>query len=336
MSSCKSLVAALKSMWFSLLNAMSNLMIQFLTCVSYPASSGNTISIASVGVDSKSQPNPELDVSSFSPSNDKINFCGIGEDVISFNDQGGLMKGSGTSFAAAHVTGLVAALLDKKQKKNYYYTLDSLLENEQSGEDAHYKALGTHYKVLDAQYKSLDAHYKSLDAHYKSSDAQYKSSDAQDKVLEAHYKALEAHYKALDALLEEQTSGETDCYNGLNFLSRNAECNKNRRRMKELLNFLKDNFVIDVVSSEGNNKGKDNSTGEGFLTYLSETEFKDTMKEFKGSEIVDDVVIVETTILNSLYDDTTSVGNNRTMGGRASGGGVIPILINDENKPSDG
>ena len=93
----------------------------FCLFVSYPAYSDETISIASCGLDKDSPGN--LVPGSNSTSNVKVNFAGIGEDVVSFKPDEKWMKGSGTSFAASHVTGFIAALLDKEQtgygKMNY-------------------------------------------------------------------------------------------------------------------------------------------------------------------------------------------------------------------------
>ena len=46
--------------------------------------------------------------------NDRIDYAAIGKDILSYQpNDSGLHQGSGTSFAAPHVTGLIAALLDK-------------------------------------------------------------------------------------------------------------------------------------------------------------------------------------------------------------------------------
>jgi hypothetical protein len=134
----------------------------------YSGYSENTINIASCGLQEGSF---GLVVGSNSASNDRIDFAGIGEDVISFKPnednkttaEEARIKGSGTSFAASHVTGFIAALLDKEQTQDKDYT-----------------------------------------------------------------------------------------------------------RKEDLLTLLKDKFVIDMKLY---GDGKDNATGEGFLTYLDETEF---------------------------------------------------------------
>ena len=51
-------------------------------------------------------------------SNPSIDFAGIGEGVLSYKPDNRKMEGSGTSFAAAHVTGFIAALLGKKKEED--------------------------------------------------------------------------------------------------------------------------------------------------------------------------------------------------------------------------
>ena len=157
------------------------------TVLRYSGYSHNTISVASCG---RREGEISLVVGSSSASNDRINFAGMGENVISFKSNGGASNeertmGSGTSFAASHVTGFIAALMDKKKEK----------KNEEK------------------------------------------------------------------SFYEELNETET----GIG--------------MESLVQLLKQH-VIDVEE-----EGKDNATGDGFLTYLSRTEFEEVMSRKAMEEL---------------------------------------------------
>jgi subtilisin family serine protease len=72
---------------------------------SYPARWNETISVAAVKKEGR------LPVAYFSESNPEVDYAAIGVDVVSFKPGGGYQSMQGTSMAAPHVTGLVAALL---------------------------------------------------------------------------------------------------------------------------------------------------------------------------------------------------------------------------------
>jgi subtilisin family serine protease len=79
----------------------------------FPARWEETLSIAAVKVEG------DLPVAEFSESNPQVDFAAIGVDVISFKPGGGYQAMQGTSMAAPHVTGLIAALMsyDGRQYK---------------------------------------------------------------------------------------------------------------------------------------------------------------------------------------------------------------------------
>lgn len=74
---------------------------------SFPAMWDEAISVAAV---SKKE---GLPVVYFSNTNPQVDYAGIGQDVVSFKPEGGYQTMSGTSMAAPHVSGLIAALLSK-------------------------------------------------------------------------------------------------------------------------------------------------------------------------------------------------------------------------------
>ena len=81
---------------------------------SYPAFSEHTISVNSVGINRESVLAPLLTLDEKATYNDRIDYAAIGKDITSFQpNDSGFCKGSGTSFAAPHVTGFIAALLSK-------------------------------------------------------------------------------------------------------------------------------------------------------------------------------------------------------------------------------
>lgn len=91
---------------------------------SFPALFDETISVAAV------QKEDGLPATNFSESNSKIDFSGIGRDVISLKPGGGLQSMSGTSMAAPHVTGLIACLLSNQPQKYNDSQLRKLLRKK--------------------------------------------------------------------------------------------------------------------------------------------------------------------------------------------------------------
>lgn len=78
----------------------------------YPALWKQTISVAAV------KKSAGLPVASFSESNPEVDFAGIGVDVTSLKPGGGFQTMQGTSMAAPHVTGVIAALMTNGGYKN--------------------------------------------------------------------------------------------------------------------------------------------------------------------------------------------------------------------------
>ncbi|KAL7527565.1 hypothetical protein ACHAXR_002013 [Thalassiosira sp. AJA248-18] len=78
----------------------------------YPARWKETISVAAV------KKSAGLPVAKFSESNPEVDFAGIGVDVTSLQPGGGFQTMNGTSMAAPHVTGLIAALMTNGSYKN--------------------------------------------------------------------------------------------------------------------------------------------------------------------------------------------------------------------------
>ena len=79
---------------------------------SFPAMWPECISIGAV---SKAE---GLPVAFFSSSNPEVDYAGIGVNVVSFKPGGGYQEMSGTSTAAPHVAGLIAALLQDVLKSS--------------------------------------------------------------------------------------------------------------------------------------------------------------------------------------------------------------------------
>ena len=75
---------------------------------SYPARWEETMSVAAV------KKADDLPVANFSESNPQVDYAGIGVAVTSLKPGGGFQTMQGTSMAAPHVTGLIAALLTDK------------------------------------------------------------------------------------------------------------------------------------------------------------------------------------------------------------------------------
>ena len=69
----------------------------------YPASFDNSISVGAV--------DESYTVADYSNYNDQVDISGPGTDIITTSIDGGYVQGSGTSFAAPHVTGIIALYL---------------------------------------------------------------------------------------------------------------------------------------------------------------------------------------------------------------------------------
>ena len=90
---------------------------------SYPARWSETISVAAV------KKAGGLPVASFSESNPQVDFAGIGVNVTSLKPGGGFQSMQGTSMAAPHVTGLIAALLTNGRNSSDKNLRKDLSEN---------------------------------------------------------------------------------------------------------------------------------------------------------------------------------------------------------------
>lgn len=75
--------------------------------IQYPAAYDSVISVGSI--------NKDLQPSSFSKNNNKVDLVAPGEDVHTLDYLGGYCTANGTSVAAAHVTGVAAAILSTKK-----------------------------------------------------------------------------------------------------------------------------------------------------------------------------------------------------------------------------
>jgi subtilisin family serine protease len=90
----------------------------------FPARWEETLSVAAVKLEG------DLPVASFSESNPQVDFAGIGVDVISFKPGGGYQSMQGTSMAAPHVTGLIAALMSYDGRQYKPKALKKLLSSK--------------------------------------------------------------------------------------------------------------------------------------------------------------------------------------------------------------
>lgn len=77
---------------------------------SYPANFKTAISIGAVAK------KDNLPMARFTNTNSKVDYCGIGVDVVSFRPDGKYHQMSGTSMATPHVCGLITALMTKGGK----------------------------------------------------------------------------------------------------------------------------------------------------------------------------------------------------------------------------
>jgi subtilisin family serine protease len=91
---------------------------------SFPARWSETVSVAAVKMEGN------LPVAHFSDSNPEVDFAAIGVDVISFKPGGGYQSMAGTSMAAPHVTGLIAALISYNGNQYQPKALKKLLSSK--------------------------------------------------------------------------------------------------------------------------------------------------------------------------------------------------------------
>ena len=89
--------------------------------IQYPAAYTNVISVGSI--------NKDLRASDFSKNNHLTDLVAPGEDVYTLDYCGGYCTCSGTSVAAAHVTGVAAAILSSKKIKSGEMLKNVLLES---------------------------------------------------------------------------------------------------------------------------------------------------------------------------------------------------------------